>query len=305
MQTTFIQKAFVAVAFFAACTTPLAAQEIDLFKQQDEQDKKALQETTDITTATFKTTRLVNGHSIENVGSGILDLKINHRFGYLNSGAYNLFGLDNATMRMGLDYGVNSRLMVGIGRSTFEKQYDAFVKYRILRQSTGKVNMPVSLSYVASGMLKTLKNEDPTLKTNFSDRLFYAHQLIVARKFNDYFSLQLMPTMVHYNIVPLAKDPNDLWSLGIGMRQRLSKRVNLTLEYYNQFTKLSGYYNSLAVGFDIETGGHVFQLHFTNSTGMTERTFITETTGQWGKGDIHFGFNISRVFTIVKPKALK
>jgi len=305
MQTTFIQKAFIVLAFATACTAPLAAQEIDLFKQQDEQDKKALQETTDITTATFKTTRLVNGHSIENVGSGILDLKINHRFGYLNSGAYNLFGLDNATMRMGLDYGVNSRLMVGIGRSTFEKQYDAFVKYRILRQSTGKVNMPVSLSYVASGMLKTLKNEDPTLKTNFSDRLFYAHQLIVARKFNDYFSLQLMPTMVHYNIVPLAKDPNDLWSLGIGMRQRLSKRVNLTLEYYNQFTKLSGYYNSLAVGFDIETGGHVFQLHFTNSTGMTERTFITETTGQWGKGDIHFGFNISRVFTIVKPKALK
>ncbi len=305
MQTTFFQKAFVAVAFFAACTTPLAAQEIDLFKQQDEQDKKAAKETTDLTTATFKTTRLINGQSIENVGSGILDFKINHRFGYLNSGAYNLFGLDNATMRMGLDYGVNSRLMVGIGRSTFEKQYDAFVKYRILRQSTGKVNMPVSLSYVASGMLKTLKNEDPTLKTNFSDRLFYAHQLIVARKFNDYFSLQLMPTMVHYNIVPLAKDPNDLWSLGIGMRQRLSKRVNLTLEYYNQFTKLSGYYNSLAVGFDIETGGHVFQLHFTNSTGMTERTFITETTGQWGKGDIHFGFNISRVFTIVKPKALK
>ncbi len=305
MQTTFFQKAFVAVAFFAACTTPLAAQEIDLFKQQDEQDKKTAKETTDLTTATFKTTRLINGQSIENVGSGILDFKINHRFGYLNSGAYNLFGLDNATMRMGLDYGVNSRLMVGIGRSTFEKQYDAFVKYRILRQSTGKVNMPVSLSYVASGMLKTLKNEDPTLKTNFSDRLFYAHQLIVARKFNDYFSLQLMPTMVHYNIVPLAKDPNDLWSLGIGMRQRLSKRVNLTLEYYNQFTKLSGYYNSLAVGFDIETGGHVFQLHFTNSTGMTERTFITETTGQWGKGDIHFGFNISRVFTIVKPKALK
>jgi Membrane bound beta barrel domain (DUF5777) len=305
MQTTFFQKAFVAVAFFAACTTPLAAQEIDLFKQQDEQDKKTAKETTDLTTATFKTTRLINGQSIENVGSGILDFKINHRFGYLNSGAYNLFGLDNATMRMGLDYGVNSRLMVGIGRSTFEKQYDAFVKYRILRQSTGKINMPVSLSYVASGMLKTLKNEDPTLKTNFSDRLFYAHQLIVARKFNDYFSLQLMPTMVHYNIVPLAKDPNDLWSLGIGMRQRLSKRVNLTLEYYNQFTKLSGYYNSLAVGFDIETGGHVFQLHFTNSTGMTERTFITETTGQWGKGDIHFGFNISRVFTIVKPKALK
>jgi hypothetical protein len=114
-----------------------------------------------------------------------------------------------------------------------------------------------------------------------------------------------MPTMVHYNIVPTANDPNDLFSLGIGARQRISKRVHLTGEYYYQLNQLSGYYNSFSVGVDIETGGHVFQLHFTNSTGMTERTFITETTGRWSKGDIHFGFNISRVFTIVKPKEFK
>jgi hypothetical protein len=114
-----------------------------------------------------------------------------------------------------------------------------------------------------------------------------------------------MPTIIHYNYVPQSNDPNDLFSIGIAGRQRLSKRVHLTSEYYHQINQLSGYYNSLSFGFDIETGGHVFQLQLTNSTGMTERTFITETTGRWGKGDIHFGFNISRVFTLVKSKELK
>lgn len=283
----------------------LHAQDIDLFKDMDEQNKKEAKEKTDYAAYTFKTTRLTNGHTIENVGRGILDFRINHRFGRVNQGAYNLFGLDNASMRMALDYGITDKLMVGIGRSTFEKQFDGFVKYKLLRQSSGKKNMPISLSYVATGILKTLKDPDPTITKNFTDRLYFAHQLLIARKFNDYTSIQLMPTLVHYNIVPTANDPNDLFSLGIGARQRISKRVNLTGEYYYQFNQLSGYYNSFSVGFDIETGGHVFQLHFTNSTGMTERTFITETTGQWGKGDIHFGFNISRVFTIVKPKEFK
>lgn len=283
----------------------LHAQDIDLFKEMDEQNKKEAKEKIDYAAYTFKTTRLTNGHTIENVGRGILDFRINHRFGRVNQGAYNLFGLDNASMRMALDYGITDKLMVGIGRSTFEKQFDGFVKYKLLRQSSGKKNMPISLSYVATGILKTLKDPDPTITKNFTDRLYFAHQLLIARKFNDYTSIQLMPTLVHYNIVPTANDPNDLFSLGIGARQRISKRVNLTGEYYYQFNKLSGYYNSFSVGFDIETGGHVFQLHFTNSTGMTERTFITETTGQWGKGDIHFGFNISRVFTIVKPKEFK
>lgn len=281
------------------------AQDIDLFKEMDEQNKKETKEKIDYAAYTFKTTRLVNGHTIENLGKGILDFRINHRFGRVNQGAYDLFGLDNASMRMALDYGITDRLMVGVGRSTFEKQFDGFVKYKLLRQSSGKKNMPISLSYVATGILKTLKDPDPTIRKNFTDRLYFAHQLLIARKFNDYTSIQLMPTIVHYNIVPKANDPNDLFSLGIGARQRISKRVNLTGEYYYQFNKLSGYYNSFSVGFDIETGGHVFQLHFTNSTGMTERTFITETTGQWGKGDIHFGFNISRVFTIVKPKEFK
>ena len=287
------------------CTVKSSAQDIDLFKMQDAQDQKEAKEKTDIVTATFKTTRLINGQSIENVGRGILDVKISHRFGTLNSGAYNLFGLDNASMRIGVDYGITDRLMVGVGRSTYEKQFDGFLKYRILRQSTGRKYMPISLSYAASIMLRTLDDPASTVQKWYSDRLSFSHQLIIASKLNDYTSIQLMPTLVHYNSVPLATNSNDLYSLGIGFRERISKRVNLTGEYYYQINPLDGYYNSLSLGVDIETGGHVFQFHVSNSTGMTERTFINETTGTWGNGDIHFGFNIARVFTIKKKKDIK
>lgn len=276
----------------------------DLLAELERETAQKEREQTRYVTATFKTTRLIGGHSSENVAKGVMDVKISHRFGTINRGGYELFGLDNATMRMGLDYGITPYLMVGIGRSTFQKTYDAFFKLKLLRQSTGKRNMPISLSYVPTIALKTLKFEDPERKNYFSSRLFYTHQLIIARKFSDNLSLQLMPTLVHRNLVTLEREPNTLVAIGIGGRQKLTKRVSINAEYYYQIPglKLEGTTNSLSVGFDIETGGHVFQLHFTNSQGMNERTFISETTGKWEKGDILFGFNISRVFTIGKRR---
>jgi Membrane bound beta barrel domain (DUF5777) len=288
------------MVFAMLCNTVAAQDTTDIMKQL-ENDTEA---TTDYTTATFKTTRLINGHTVENVGKGVLDIKISHRFGQLNGGGYELFGLDNATMRMGGDYGITNYLMIGIGRSTYQKTYDAFFKLKILRQSKGKKNMPVTLSYVPTVALKTLKYEDPSRENYFSSRLFFTHQLIVGRKFSEKTSLQLMPTYSHRNLVQLASEPNDLIAIGIGGRQKLSKRISLNVEYYYQLpgNKLQNTTNSLSIGFDIETGGHVFQLHFTNSRGMSERTFISETTGDWGKGDINFGFNISRVFTVGKHR---
>lgn len=277
----------------------ISAQTVDLFAEEN----KTI--STDITTGTFKATRIVNGQSIENVGSGVLDFKILHRFGALNQGGYNFFGLDQATMRLGLDYGINNRLTVGIGRSTFEKQYDAFLKYKIIRQQKGAKNIPFSLSYASSVIYKSLRDATTTYTPYTSDKFSYANQLLLASKINDYLSIQLTPTLIHYNMVETKTIPNDFYSLGFGFRQRVSKRVNITTEYFYRFNKLDGYYNPLSVGVDIETGGHVFQLHVSNSTGMTERTFINETTGSWGKGDLRFGFNISRVFTLRKPKELR
>jgi Membrane bound beta barrel domain (DUF5777) len=269
-----------------------------------EKEMTSTKDMTFYTTATFKTTRLVNGHSVENVAKGVLDVKISHRFGNLNEGGYELFGLDKATMRMGFDYGITKNIMVGVGRSTYQKTYDAFLKIKILRQSKGKRKMPITLSYVPTIAYRTLKWEDPTIKNYATSRLFYTHQLIIGRKFSEGTSLQLMPTFVHQNLVTGANDPNDLFAIGIGGRQKITKRISINVEYYYQLEdyKLPGTRNSLSVGFDIETGGHVFQLHFTNSPGMNERTFVADTKGRWDKGDILFGFNISRVFTIGKKR---
>ena len=218
----------------------------DIMKQLEKEMKENEKHQTNYTIATFKTTRLINGHSVENVGKGVLDVKISHRFGNINGGGYQLFGLDNATMRLGFDYGITPRLMIGVGRSTFQKTYDAFFKIKILRQSKGKINMPVTLSYVPTIALKTLKLEDPTQVDYFSSRLFYTHQLIIGRKFSDRTSLQLMPTFTHQNLVQLSAEPNNLWAIGIGGRQKLSKRISFNLEYYYQLPghKLQGTTNS-------------------------------------------------------------
>lgn len=271
---------------------------LSILEKEMEQNK----DMTIYTTATFKTTRLINGHSVENVGKGVLDVKISHRFGNISEGFYELFGLDKASMRMGFDYGITKDIMIGVGRSTFQKTYDGFIKVKILHQSKGKKNMPITLSYVPTIALKTIHYADPKINNHFSSRLSYSHQLIIGRKFSDKTSLQLMPVFIHQNLVTLAAESNDIFAIGVGGRQKISKRISLNAEYYYLLpgTKLNGTSNSLSVGVDIETGGHVFQLHFTNSQGMNERTFIADTKGKWDKGDIYFGFNISRVFTIGK-----
>lgn len=299
-----IVKIILSLLLIVTACIKTIAQDTSSIDLMAELEKEGSMSTTNYSTATFKTTRLINGHTVENVGKGVLDVKISHRFGKVNAGGYELFGLDNATMRMGFDYGVTKYLMVGIGRSTFQKTYDAFFKIKLLRQSTGKRKMPFSLSYIPTVALKTLKDEDPERKNYFSSRLFFTHQLLIARKFSEGTSFQLMPTYSHKNLVKLSSDPNNLFAIGIGGRQKISKRISLNAEYYYQLPgyKLAGKTNSLSAGVDIETGGHVFQLHFTNSQGMSERTFISETTGEWSKGDIYFGFNISRVFTIGKRK---
>ncbi len=278
----------------------LLVSSIHLYAQDDLLGLLGEEETTDYTTASFKTNRVINLHSLENTAGGVLDFKISHRFGTLNGGFYELFGLDNASIRLGLDYGVTDRLTVGVGRSSFQKAYDGFVKYKFLRQSTGKRNMPITAALLLTSAIQTLKWENPDRDNHFSSRLYYTTQLIIGRKFSESFTLQLSPTMVHRNLVKTNAEKNDVYALGAAGRIKLSKRIALNAEYIyllpNQVA--DGINNSLSAGFDIETGGHVFQLHFTNSTSMIEKGFITETTNSWSNGGIHFGFNVSRVFTV-------
>ncbi len=254
-------------------------------------------ETKQFAESTFKGSRLINGHTVITRKKGSLEFLIAHRFGRINSGAYEFFGIDGANVRFGLERGLTDRLTIGVGRNSFEKTYDGFAKYAFFRQHTGVHIFPVSITWFSSAAIKTLKSTDPDLKPTIAQRTVYSHVLLVARKFSPGFSLQVMPALIHRNSV-LPEDANDIFALGMGARVKISKRISINGEYYQRFDTPANdpFKNSFAIGVDIDTGGHVFQLHLTNSQSMIEKGFIAETRGNFFKGDIHFGFNITRVF---------
>jgi hypothetical protein len=256
------------------------------------------------TSATFKANRVINGQSIETVGKNNLDFIISHRFDRLNRGFDEFFGLDAATIRLGLEYGINNRLMIGMGRSSYQKVYDYFGKYKLLRQTANTEKIPFSLTLV-SGYAKRTQKTNPSLSS--FDRSSYFGQFLLARKFDAGFSLQVSPTIIHRNRPDTFNDSETVFSTGFAGMYKISKRASINGEYNyvlpNQIN--DNYTNNFSLSLDLETGGHIFQLLFTNSFGMTERQFITETNGGWGKGDIHFGFNISRTFSFEKKNKNK
>ena len=257
--------------------------------------------------ATFKATRVVLGQSVKNPDKGNLIFVIQHHFGYVNQGIYEFFGLDQATIRLGFEYGITDWLMVGIGRSSYGKIYDGNVKIKILRQSSGKKNMPVSVNYFGSIGISTLRIEDKTIDYYFTNRLTYLNQILIARKFSPGISLQLSPSLVHRNLVETPQDDNNVWALGAGGRFKLSKHTSINAEYFYVLSSQTAaqYHNTFSIGFDIETGGHVFQLYMSNSEGIIGQNFIPGTTGDWLKGDFLIGFNITRTFVLKKPKGFK
>jgi hypothetical protein len=224
-----------------------------------------------------------------------------HRFGKLSDGGYELFGLDNAEIRFGLDYGITKRLSVGVGRSSLDKTYDANLKLRLVRQRTGKVPFSVSLYELITYTTFPQKSAKSFLTPRF--RTAYTSQLLLASKISGRLSLQLTPSLVHFNLVPTPGDKNTLFAAGIGGRMKVTKRMSINAEYnYLPEDQVisSNVYNSLSLGLDIETGGHVFQLVFTNSRGMVGPYYLAKTAGKWNDGDIYFGFNISRAFNFNK-----
>jgi opacity protein-like surface antigen len=250
------------------------------------------------TIATFKTGRIINGHSIENPEQGDLLFLVSHRFGTLNTGFYNFFGLDNSSTRLGLDYGITDRFCIGLGRATYQKTWDGYFKYKIIRQRSGNVPTPFTLSLVLAADINTLKSVDPEITYTLTNRMSYVTQVLIARKFGPKLSLQITPTYIHKNLVERRIDQNNIFAIGTGARFKISNRVSFNAEYNYLLPgqTANDYSDSFSIGFDIETGGHVFQLHLTNSQSVTERGFITETSGHWKDGDIRFGFNIIRVF---------
>lgn len=263
----------------------------------------------DFARATFKSTRLINLQTIESLGPKTLDFRISHRFGTLNQGAYDAWGIDGpANIRLGLDYSWDGRLMFGIGRSSLDKMVDGFIKFRLIRQTTDN-STPLSVTLLTSAYRTGLRLPASSFDkyANDIDRYSYVNQIIVGKKFSPSFSLQIAPFFVHYNLVDNITDKNDMYGISAATRIKFTKRSAITLEYAyrydNNYSPDSKYYDSFSIGYELETGGHVFQIQLTNSFGIAENQFLVYTRDSWSKGGIHLGFNISRVFTVPAEKA--
>lgn len=294
-------KRLVLSALIFGFTVSVSNAQDDLLDLIEKEDNEKNKDKRDYASAAFKTNLAVTSQSIENVASGVLSFRISHRFGTISDGLYDLFGLDNSDIRFAFDYGINDWLQVGVGRSSFEKLYDGNLKAKILRQQKGKQNIPISIVYYTSAAVNTLKWADPNRENFPSARWTYCHQLLIGRKFSESFSAQISPTLIHRNLVPTAADANDVFAMGAALRQKLTKRLAVNIEYFHRLDTYNEkqFKNPLSFCFDIETGGHVFQLIFSNARSMVEKGLITETSGDIGQGDIYFGFNLSRVFTVV------
>jgi hypothetical protein len=254
--------------------------------------------------ATFKGTRLINMHTLETQGKRTLNLAIMHRFGTVNGGAYQFFGIDGgASIRLGLEYSYDGRLEFGLGRTSVGKMMDLYAKYKLLRQTINRGDMPLSLTLYGGSYYSTLKRtvNGVDVYADEKNRLAYNAQIIIGRKFSERLSVQLAPYMVYYNLTDLKADNHLNYGVATAFRYKFTRRSAITAEYayrLNEYSTAATYYNSLGVGIDIETGGHVFQMHFTNSFGLVESQFLTQTTDTWKNVGIRLGFNISRAFAL-------
>ena len=245
--------------------------------------------------ATFKATRIVNAQSIELARPKTLEFMIQHRFGSMGNGLYDLMGLDGAMIRFELKYGFNPKISLGAGRSSLNKTYDFFTKLKLSNQSN---NFPLSTAVFAKAEIETLERQ-----SEFSEKLenclTYDSQFLIARKINSSISVQIMPTWIHHNWVRVQTNKQDLFSVGFGGRFKLTKRVSINMDtFFPLGERDENFKQSWGVGFDIETGGHVFQLMVTNVQGSYESAYIENATGTLDGMEIYLGFNITRVFRL-------
>lgn len=302
---------FIAILLSFVCSYNLAsAQDTDWQKMLNEGEtpKKEL------VTATFKTTRIINAQTIETVKKRTLDFRVTHRFGAIGAASggdkHTLYGFDvSSDIRIGFEYGITDRLTLGFARCKRKENLQGLVKFKLLQQTKDN-KMPFSAT-VYSDMAFTPEKDIDSAYVKWEHRLTYTTQLILARKFSSHVSLQLMPTYVHRNYVSYFDDENDLISIGAGGRIKLTKRSAVIFDYYytlSDFRKKANssdffyvkqkYYAPLGLGWEVETGGHVFSIMLTNSSGIIEGDYIPNTTDNWLRGGFRFSFNISRNFRI-------
>jgi hypothetical protein len=300
MQNLFARNSFLFLIAFCFLISPYVVAQDDLLASVDTIPVKSAR-----VLPTFKTTRIVNGHSVETVKAHHLDFRVTHHFGNagVKGNGHTIFGLDNASdIRIAFEYGVTERFTIGAGRSKIGELIDAYLKYRMLYQTEDN-KVPISLTLFANAAMTVVDDINGPLSTDFNNRMSYTYQALIARRFNSRFSWQVMPAFLHRNFVTNPRDENDLFVLGTGARLKLTKRFALLADYYFIFSGFRSenkdlYFPPLGLGIEIETGGHVFHLFFTNNPAIVENSYFANSSDSWAKGQFKFGFNISRTFGI-------
>ena len=289
--------------FCFSIATNLMAQEEDLLKTlENDQPKEKV-----YTQSTFKGTRLANNQTVECLGKRALEFRIAHRFGGMQNGEKDFWGLDQANMNITFDYGLTNRLMVGIGRNSVGKLYEGTLKYKLLAQTENN-SMPLTVTLL--GKANVLSNTQGAQYDDVANAWSYVSEVMIARKFSKKFSLQISPTLIHINLVPAEFTSNNIFALSGAGRYKFTRSMAITAEYtqtlnnyYDQNISAAQYIPVASIGVDIETGGHVFQVFLTNAATLNETQFIPLTTSDWGRREFRFGFNISRTFSTGKKKS--
>lgn len=261
---------------------------------------------------TFKDTRIINTQSTETLKKGYMDVRIGHRFGDIGGdfgGWSTFYGLENASdVLIGAEYGFSNNLMFGLfrtkGAGPLKQLLNLTGKFKLISQSV-ESNSPISMAIAFTGTVSTMKSSDTQGAINnfdqFAHRLIYNGQLLLSSRFSDGFSIQVAPSFTHRNIVDID-DENGIIALGIASRIQLSKVLGIiidaTVPFSDLRTKENNYHVPLGIGFEIDTGGHIFQVNFTNTTGIMETDYIPNTRSNWGDGEFRLGFTISRLFNL-------
>ncbi len=306
-------KKILLFLIFASCFLLKARAQDDLLASLAKEDSAKVKQ--NIATATFKSTRIINMQSVEMTGKGNLEFMISHHFGNAwNSGAgwqnvAQLFGLNSgvATTYLSFDYSFTDWFNMGFA-STGNSKFESWAKFRLLRQQTGLKNIPVTVDWFS------LVNIDATAGPSTDDlawnRLSFIHQLLIARKFSENFSLQLIPSYIHYNVVPYGyNNSNNIFSIGIGGRYKLTHKTAITFEYSRQLNAYKDLLDETAsavnyvpdlisLGYDWDTGGHIFQFFLTSTTSSTNIAQLTTNMNNFAKGNISLGFTINRSYGI-------
>ncbi|MFC4723047.1 DUF5777 family beta-barrel protein [Geojedonia litorea] len=246
--------------------------------------------------AAFKGLKIVNFESTKLVPKKQLTFIVSHRFGSIENGFDSFFGLDDAVTRLNFVYGLSDNINISASRSSFLKVYDMAIKYRLVRQITN--GFPFTIVGFNAILINSSLDKDNLPELEFKHRLGYTAQILISRKVNTNLSLELAPTFFHDNFVFLDEQDNSQFALGFGGRYKLGKRWSLNADYGWHLNRASNspFTNPLSIGVDLETGGHVFQMHFTNAQPMNTNGFLGQGFGDWTDGNIYFGFNLSRTF---------